>query len=187
MRVDGKAVPLGEPQTFTAETLGAGSLPPADKAQLLAFGKKTARLQRAVLGAVESVKEAQTRIDHLKKAVEDTPGKGPALGDEIRALEARLKDLGVTLSGDRVVARYNEPTPPSIVDRVMGIVGGYWTTTSAPTATHRKAYDIAAAKFADFLPKLQTVVEKDLKALEDRAEAAGAPWTPGRVPRWTKE
>jgi hypothetical protein len=29
-------------------------------------------------------------------------------------------------------------------------------------------------------------VEVDLKAIEAKLEAAGAPWTPGRVPVWKK-
>jgi hypothetical protein len=56
-----------------------------------------------------------------------------------------------------------------------------------PTATHRKAYDLAAHDFAGVLARLTLIVEADLKALEDRAEALGAPWTPGRVPRWKPE
>ena len=30
-------------------------------------------------------------------------------------------------------------------------------------------------------------IEKDLKQLEDKLEAAGAPWTPGRIPDWEIE
>jgi photosystem II stability/assembly factor-like uncharacterized protein len=187
-RVDGALTPLGEPRTFTAEVLGSGSLPPPDRAALLAFDEKTGRLQRAALGAVEVAKEAQKRLDYLKKALDDTPARDSALADEARAIEGRLKDLEVALSGDKVVAEHNEPTPTSIVDRVQSIVEGQWvTSTSAPTETHRQTYAIAAEEFAGVLSKLQTLVETDLEGLEAKAEAAGAPWTPGRVPRWTPE
>jgi photosystem II stability/assembly factor-like uncharacterized protein len=185
-RVDGELTTLGEPRAFSTEILGTGSLPPPDRAALLAFQEKTGRLQRAVLGAVETVEEAQKRLDHLKQALDDTPAADPALADGARALERRLKDLGVSLSGDQVVAGYHEPTPLAIVSRVQDIVYGHWTTTQAPTATHRRAYEIAAEEFTDVLAKLQTLMN-DLEALEAKAEAAGAPWTPGRVPMWTPE
>jgi photosystem II stability/assembly factor-like uncharacterized protein len=185
-RVDGELTSLGETQTFTTETLGTGSLPPPDRSALLAFQEKTGRLQRAVLGAVETAGEAQKRLDYLKQALDDTPAADPALADEARAIEGRLKDLEVALSGDQVVAGYQEPTPLSIVARVQGIVSGHWTTTQAPTATHRRAYEIAAEEFADVLARLQASMN-DLQALEAKAEAAGAPWTPGRVPRWEPE
>ena len=67
------------------------------------------------------------------------------------------------------------------------IVFGHWSSTSAPTATHRKNYEIAETEFSAMLDDLRTLVEQDLVALEQRLEAAGAPWTPGRgIPRWQR-
>jgi hypothetical protein len=151
---------------------------------LLAFEEKTGKLQRAVLGAAKAAGEAQTRIDHLKKSLADTPGAAPALTASLRAIELRLKDIQVELNGDATLSSRNQPTPPSITDRVQQIVGGHWDATSAPTATHKRNYEIAAAQFGPVLEKLRTLTLVDLKKLEDDAEAAGAPWTPGRVPEW---
>ncbi|MCK6621707.1 MAG: glycosyl hydrolase [Calditrichia bacterium] len=186
-RVDGKETPLGAPQTFSAEPLNIAALPAADRAALLAFQQKTARLQRAVLGAENVADEAQTRLNYIKRALLDTPGADPALLQEALALQNRLKDLQTKLSGDRVVASRNEPTPPAIVDRVQGIVYGHWASTAAPTQTHRSAYQIAAEEFTTVLDGLRVLIEADLKNLEDKLESAGAPWTPGRVPRWKAE
>jgi hypothetical protein len=91
------------------------------------------------------------------------------------------------MNGNPVVRRYQEPDPPSITDRVQTAVYGYWTTTGAPTGTNRQAYDLAAADFGAVLENLRSLIETDLKALEAKVEAAGGPWTPGRVPTWTKE
>jgi photosystem II stability/assembly factor-like uncharacterized protein len=186
-RVDGKLVPIGTPQTFRAEILGAASLPEPDRKELLAFEQQTARLQRAVLGAVRAAGEADERIKHLKESLEATPKADPGLFDAVRALEPRLRDIRLALSGGGVRAQHSEPEPPSIVDRVQGVVGGHWTTTTAPTTTHRQAYAAAAAAFEPVLAGLRRLVEVDLAGLESRAEAAGAPWTPGRVPEWKKE
>jgi photosystem II stability/assembly factor-like uncharacterized protein len=186
-RVDGKVMPLGDSQTFEATPLGAASLPAVDRKALLDFEKKTARLQRAVLGAVSVADEAQTRLDLIKKALDDTPNADPALGDQARALTVRLKDLQKALSGDPVVRKRNEPFPPSIADRVVAIIIGSWYATTAPTGTHQQAYQIAADEFAPVLEQLRTLVDVDLKSLQDKAETAGAPWTPGRIPHWTKE
>jgi hypothetical protein len=172
---------------FTVEVLGTSALPPADRSATLAFQQKIARLQRAVLGAGESAKEAQRRLDHLKKALLDTPAAGASLSEEARAIEARLKDLQVALGGDELLAERNEPVPPAVQDRVSQVVGGAWYSTSAPTRTHQQCYDIAAAQFAPVLEKLRALVEVDLRRLEEQAETAGAPWTPGRVPAWKPE
>jgi photosystem II stability/assembly factor-like uncharacterized protein len=186
-RVDGKVTPLSEVRSFEAAPLASATLPVKDRQALLAFERKTARLQRAVMGAVRSADEARNRLDNLKKALLDTPGADPRLGEEARALEGRLRDLQQSLSGDPVKGARNEPVPPSVQDRVQQVVGGHWTATSDATQTHRRNYEIAASQFAPVLERLRALVEGDLKRLEEKAEAAGAPWTPGRVPQWRPE
>jgi photosystem II stability/assembly factor-like uncharacterized protein len=183
-RVDGVLTPIGAPQPFTAEPIGTPSLPAADRAALLAFQRQTARLQRAVMGAVQVVNETLNQLRLLRAALDQTPNAATALRDEARALERGVLDLQVRLAGDRTIGSRAEPAMPGIVARVQSIVGGHWQTTANPTATHRRDYEIAAAEFGEVLPQLRRLVETDLKGLFDRAEAAGAPWTPGRVPRW---
>jgi hypothetical protein len=138
-----------------------------------------------VLGAVEAGREAQTRLSHIKRALDDTPGADPALMDSARAIERRLSDLMTAMNGDATVRRRNEPTPPSIVEDVGTAVSGQWYQTQGPTATHRRCYENAAARFTGVLAGLHTLVEADLVRLERQADAAGAPWTPGRVPQWS--
>ncbi len=185
--VDGKLVTLGEPRSFEAVPLGLASLPARDKVAVLAFQQKTARLQRAVLGARRAVNEALQRIKYLKKAWENTPEAEPALRTRLRDLENRLQDLLAELAGDPVRRKYNEPTPPSIIQRVQSIVTGHWASTSAPTETQLRAYRIAAEQFALVLPPLQKLIEQELKQIEEKMESLHAPWTPGRVPRWKPE
>jgi photosystem II stability/assembly factor-like uncharacterized protein len=187
VRVDGQISTLGEPQLFRAVPLYAGSLSAADRAAALQFEQKTARLQRAVLGASEAARELRKQLTLTRRAVEDSPRADASLAGDVRRIEDRVRDLQVALDGDAVVRRYNEPAPASIVERVQGVVAGHWTSTSAPTETHRRSYQIASGLFAPVLEQLRSIVEVDMKALGDRLEAAGAPWTPGRVPRWVPE
>src|SRR5439155_1954563 len=104
--------------------------------------RKTARLQRAVLGATEVANEAQNRLDHLKKAIDETPEAAPELAQRVRSLQGRLQDLLVNLTGDPVRAKRNEPTPPAIRDRVERIVDSHWRWSGMPPATCRREYEI---------------------------------------------
>src|SRR5205814_9750937 len=72
-RVNGQLTTLAGPVTFEAAPLGSSTLPPSARAELLAFQRKTARLQRAVLGATEVTNEALYRVAHIKKALDETP------------------------------------------------------------------------------------------------------------------
>ena len=129
----------------------------------------------------------ERRIELLSKALLDTPAADPGLLMRARELGLGLKDLQEQLSGDEVVSKHQEPVAPSIVGRVQRVVESQWSSTSAPTGTQRRAYEIASQGFVTVLEKLRTLVETDLKGLEAKAEAAGAPWTPGRVPEWKPE
>ncbi len=140
-----------------------------------------------MLGASEAARELRKQLTLISRAVEDSPRADAALAADVRRIENRVRDLQVALDGDRVVRRYSEPTPASIVERVQGIVAGHWTATSGPTATHRRSYQVAGEMFVPVLEQLRAIVEVDMKGLSDRLEAAGAPWTPGRVPRWALE
>ena len=42
----------------------------------------------------------------------------------------------------------------------------------------------AAQDFETVLTQLRQLIDVDLSRLEKQLEAAGAPWTPGRVPEW---
>jgi photosystem II stability/assembly factor-like uncharacterized protein len=186
-RINGKLQPIGEPQTFTTETLGLSTLPEPDRKELIAFQQKTGKLLRAVLGAAESLKEAQNRIHFLKKAIDETPGADPELRERANELQQRLNDIDVIMNGDSVRRKRNEAIVPSLTERVSRIVAGHWGSTAGPTKTHRDQYDVVASEFGSVLAKMKTLIETDLRSLEDQAEKAGVPWTPGRLPSWTPE
>ncbi|MCH7780452.1 MAG: glycosyl hydrolase, partial [Acidobacteria bacterium] len=186
-RVDGEWSELAGPVEFEVVALVTATLGAEDRQALLAFQLKVARLQRAVLGAGRAIRETDTRLEHLRKAYEDTPGAALELAGEIRALEDRLADIDKQFNGDRVRGRRNEPTHRSISRRVGRIVSAQWSSSSAPTQTNIDAYHIAGKAFGKALADLQRLIEQDLTALEEKMEQAGAPWTPGRVPRWEME
>ena len=185
--VDGVVTEIVAPTPFEVEPLGMPSLPPADRNAVLAFQRQTGELQRAVMGTNRAAQEAAERITELKQVIEVWPNADPALRVEARQLELRLMDLQEQLTGDRTKPRRSEPAMPGIMNRVQTIVSGHWSTTSAPTATHRRSYEIAATEFADVYGGLQQLIERDLPALEDRVEAAGAPvQVRHRLPRWRR-
>ena len=187
-RVGGEVVPLSAPQSFETVPLGLATLGAEDRVGLLEFQQKAARLQRAVLGAVEVAGETDNRLRHVKAAIDATPAATPELAGRARELGSQLADLKQDLLGDETVRSRNEPVSPSIVERINRVVEAHWSSTSAATATHRRNYEIAAAEFAPVLERLRRLVDVDLADLEHELEAAGAPWTPGRgVPDWQPE
>ena len=178
---------LGEAQSFEVKPLGTATLPAADREALLAFQKKTARLQRAVLGASRAAADANMQLSQLERALQAFPQAPAELGERRDGLATDLAELRRLLDGDSLLRRRGDPSPPSITSRVQGIIRSHWNSTSAPTETVKRSYDIAAEAFGPLLAGLQQLIENDLASLLRDTEAAGAPWTPGRVPRWQPE
>lgn len=182
-KADGVMTPLADPRTFTVESLGFASLPEKDKAALLAFQKKAGELQRAMEGAAAAADEALKTMAYIRKALLDTPTAAPKLAETARKIERGLQDALRDLAGDFTVMRRAEARTPSLMERLSSMS----ETTGPVTATAKKDYEIAADGFGPVLDKLRGLIERDLRALGEAMEAAGAPWTPGRaLPTWKK-
>jgi photosystem II stability/assembly factor-like uncharacterized protein len=181
-RVDGVETPVGAPQTIEVYPLDGDATPRTST--MLAFQQKAAALQRAMLGANSAAGEAMTRIGLLRRAVEQTANAG-VLDRDLRALADSIRDVQETLNGDPTRGRRQESSPPSLMSRMRRFTGGAWSTTLGDaTSTQKRQYDILAADFGGILERLRQLVDVELKRIEDAAEAAGAPWTSGRVPTW---
>ncbi len=181
-RIDGVTTPLGEPQTFEVYPLdSATTRTPA----VLAFQEKAATLARAVLGANALAAETMNRLRLLERALEQTPAADEQLFADVRTIMMRLRAIQTALTGDSSVAARNEPTPPSLLERLGEITGGLWSSTlEDATTTQKRQYEIVASQVGGVLDQLRTLLEVDLKRVEAAAEAAGAPWTSGRIPTW---
>ncbi len=183
-RVRGKETVLAGPVDFNAKPLGLNTTANTDYDGVVAFREESGELFRAVQGASRTYRNADDRLKHIRKAIKETPALDTALLDEVDALSMRLADLGLKLNGDRTVSRRSEPTTPSISRRASWIFYGVQNNTSGPTRTMRDNLALTGTLFAPVLEDLTKLVTVDIKGLEDRLEAAGAPYTPGRIPVW---
>jgi len=183
-RVDGVMTQLGQSQQFQVIVDGQENMSTADRSALVEFQQKAVRLQRAVSGATQAANGLRPRLTAIKRAISETPSLPHSLYDQAMALEKRNNDIIRALSGDAEARRRNMITPPSINDRVGYVVGAQRMSTARPTQTQQNQYGAAAQDFEAVLTQLRQLIEVDLARLEKQLEAAGAPWTPGRIPEW---
>lgn len=181
-RVGGVVTPLGGPVSFKVFADPKSPLTLADHKARGEFQATYQALRRSVAGALEVANATNTRLDQLKRALDGTPAAPRALHDSVRAAQKRLGAILIALRGDTAIAQRSEGTPDSISDRVNGIGFEQSRTLAPASGTHRRQVEIAKSLFADELGKLKTLVETDIPVLERDAEAAGAPWTVGRIP-----
>jgi len=182
-RVEGELVEIAPARSFVLKPLFEGGLVTDNRQALLDFQMQSNDLYRAVTGANKASAELQGRVDHLLKAATDTPASSEAQAQALRALNTRLQDLEIRLSGDNTISGRAEAVPMSITGRINSIVGGHWDSQSAVTGNYRGSYAIAERQFRVALEELKAIAT-DLTTVEAELQADGAPWTPGRIPDW---
>jgi hypothetical protein len=186
-RVEGVVTPLAGPQEFAVVVEGSDRLDVADRTALFEFQQKAARLDRAVAGALDAANELGNRLAQIQRALDQTPGIATKWQEAVRALEKRNRDILRALRGDVALQARNENTPTSIVERVRYVVDAQRFALARPTKTQQESYQIASEEFAQELAKLRTLIDFELRNLEKALDAAGAPWTPGRLPEWKEK
>jgi len=180
-RVDGADTQIGPAQTFNVVPLYLSLMKESDRAAVLDFQRKAAALQRTVMGAGRATQEALTRIQYIRRGLDEIAGPDPKLVAQVNRIDTALRDINDQLNGDPILRRANEPALPSLLDRVNTAVNGL-LTTAPPTATHRESLELALAQAAPLLERLRQLIAVDLAEVEKQMNALGAPWTPGRVP-----
>ncbi|MGE5500086.1 MAG: WD40/YVTN/BNR-like repeat-containing protein [Syntrophothermus sp.] len=181
--VNGAATQICPPVSFKALPLGTLNLPASDRAALADFQKKLLRLRNAVQGLQELTKGMAENLKLIKQALKNTPAAPASLSETIKKMEDANSEIVKQLSGDYGMKKRNENTPPSIGDRLELIISDQWQSTQAPTKSQVDAYNIAAEEFAPVLEKFRKLSDEDMKGLSRALDEAGAPWTPGRMPK----
>ncbi len=184
MESGGVITELAGPESFEVVSLDLATFASQNPAETTAFHIQIEELQRAMSGTLRVADEVNTRLAHIRKAILSSPMVDDELLTQEQKLRERLNELLIKLRGDRSLAKREYPTKPSINSRIRRVVYSQWYTTSPPTQTQREQYQFAAEEFSEVLNELRSMVENDLRQLEEQLEEAGAPWTPGRLPKW---
>ncbi len=187
MSVDGQLTKIAGPQTFEAKVLNNTTLPAEDRLILVAFHKKSWEFNRAVEGALNSVRDLKDKTDLLIYTIKQTPEAPNSLMDNALKIKSETEDILQHLFQDRTLAPRNEPTYPTVYDRLNEVAYGLRQSSSAPTQSQINTLKVAEEEFEPLLAQLKTLLEVDVKNLEAEMERYGAPWTPGRIPGWNKE
>ena len=179
-RHDGKVTDLDQSQTFEVKPLRDPVLPGMAPAEMVAAGRELAELQRAVSAAGAIIEETEHKLKAIRKTLMRSTLADTTLDDEARAFGHRLADLKEALEGNEQQDDIGEPTPPSVTGRLGTVAMGTRLSAYGPTPHHLENFRIAEEEFTAIRAGLHQLVEVDLPAYEDKLEAAGVPWTPGR-------
>jgi len=184
-RVDGVLSPIGAPVTFAVvDADPPGSRRNPRNATVLASELRNAELERAALGAAAYLNDLDGRLRFLRRAIDESARSESALVRQVRTLQTRLLDVRERLNGDPTRGRRNESSPNGLLTRLQIALGqSRGATLEAPTAAQTAQLDIVRTAITGILAEIRQLADVDVKSLESSAEAAGIPWTAGRLPR----
>lgn len=186
--VNGKITELAEPVEFNAVVLNNTTLPAGDRSALVAFQNKLAEMSRVIQGANRLANDLMEKTQYIKQAISRMPSASPELMEKANKIESQLEKIIWTFKGQTPKAsrEENRTAPPSINERLNSIIWVQWRSTSAPTQTMIDGYKIIIEEFEPVYQNLKNIMEVDLNILEKELDAAGVPYTPGRLPQWKK-
>lgn len=170
---------LGETVSFQVKALDNSVLPAEDRKAKLAFQRQVSELSRQTQAAQRQLGEINNQVRHMEQAILQADADHKALFEALVAFKKKLYALQVALSGDGIASQLDQDMPPTVSFRISMLEGEQLNTTSTPTASHRKSYEITVKQLTPILEQLDTIVTQDLVQLQKQLEAAGAPYTPG--------
>jgi hypothetical protein len=174
---------VGSLQDLTCNPINIASLPAEDLDALDEFNQKVAKLARAISAADTHRGQLQKNLPFLEQAVLSVPRLEERWLAELSNITTQLREVNELLNGDRLLVMDEGQPRMSLKGRTDLIVGALWSTTSGVTGTFERAYREASDDFGGALAALRRA-DASVRRLEDELEAAGAPYTPGRMPVW---
>ncbi len=183
--VDGEITEVIAKTEFEIEPITFGDTSEIDRQAIVSFAKQVLKLANAVSAATQSAAEASEQLTAIEGLTTSAAEVDPSLWKEIRALQLRLQDVQEKFSGDPTRSRRNEDAMPGLSNRLGNAMMGAMGSTTGPTSTHRRQYEIAVEEFEAVLTELNQLLDQDIPAMLKRLDEVGAPWTPGRsIPNW---
>ena len=173
---DLKVLTNSESQTFELRSLYPISSDPK-------FNQKLADFRAVVLGVNQYMDHLNNKMSFIKQGINQLASVSYL--NNISEIERLTHDIQLKLHGDGALASKEFEVLPGLVGALEGIVGGLWSTSQTPSTTYLNKFDQIQIDFAPVYEQVKQLDEK-VKALEQLLNDSKFPYTPGRLPVWSK-
>lgn len=173
---DLKVVTNSESQTFELQSLYPITSDPK-------FNQKLADFRAVVLGVNQYMGHLNNKMSFIKQGMNQLASVSYL--NNISEIERLTHDIQLKLHGDGALASREFEVLPGLVGALEGIVGGLWSTSQTPSTTYLNKFDQIQIDFAPVYEQVKQLDEK-VKALEQLLNDSKFPYTPGRLPVWSK-
>ena len=177
--VAGNITQLVEPKKFSVTLLNNTVLPAKDRNEKVKFQREVSKMRGEISSYSNILSEINNKIRYFEVAVMRLERPLGDLLPELNEIKEESKVINTMFYGDNVKRRLDIQQIPTASSRVGIIASEQKYSTSSPTKTHMRSFEIAKEEFLPIIPKIDLLVER-VKKLEDKMKTLGAPYTPGR-------
>jgi hypothetical protein len=181
-RQGGVSAKLTEPVAFEVLPDPLSTLKADDFAAIAAFNKEVRTAGKQLLATTKTADELTAKVDAMRKAIKLAAKPDDATDAKLTQLAEQLRVLKRKLNGDSILAARQENVPDSIASRISYAGGTNDDAVALPTGTAKQSLKIGLEELAEVTTAVRGIAEKDVPAIEKALDAAGVPWTPGRLP-----
>ena len=184
---NGEISQLAGPVSFLAKPLQNTTLPATDRQELVNYQNKVAELSRIMRGTENFMNELIKTNEHIRQALHNTPNAPQELVVQAKKISEELKEIEFKFNGTQAKASFEEVPPEqvSLNQRMNAIAYSHWGSSSSPTQTQLRDYNILMDEFPPMLEKIKQL-NTQIYVIETEMEKYQAPWTPGRIPELKK-
>lgn len=167
---------LTEPQNFKLKSL-------YEMQTDVVFNQSLAEFRRVVLGVGNYCEEMKSRLSYIDR------GKSSIASAQILStidgLKKSLDSVSIALYGDGLLAGLEHETLQGIYGNIESIVGNMWSVGYSPTGTFKNEFEESKAEFELVYQKVLRI-KLVLESLEKELDKIKFPYTPGRLPTFTR-
>ncbi len=142
--------------------------------------EQQARVQ-GVVRTAELIKEQMTEVKAALKSVQGSDSLSKQVASVDKEIDSILKAVRGEQGTPPADADDKNKYQPSIQDRVNQVAGEIGDVTSPPTQLQRETLDAAMKDLARETTRLNNLLITRVPALNKALDAAGVPWTVGRI------
>jgi len=142
---------------FNAEVLKNTTLPAGDRAELVAFQKKSMKLTRVIMGSQKYAEMLLHHMQVIKQTLYDTPAASDDLIVKADKINNELRDILFAFNGEKPKASAEEvpPSKVSLNSRLGTLIWTHWRSTAGVTENERTAYKVLTDEFPPVYNKLK--------------------------------
>ena len=172
---------LSNPVFFNVLALNNTSMPALDRAEKVIFQRKVSSLEGDMLSAAKMLGEASNKIKYFKQAIKLVEAPYDELSKLIFNTDSKIKSINTSFYGNSLKSKLDIQQVPTAYGRLSSILYEQKYSTSSPTVTHLKSFEIAKDEFIPIFNKIKNLIEVDIKEIENKLKIIKAPYTPGRL------